>query len=63
MQWWVLIPVVSMLTGPAALYLMTRNKRRVVRAEERYEELARRYDELLDARESERRALPDRHDR
>lgn len=48
MPWWVLIPVVSMITGPATLYLMTRRKQRVDDLEERYEELSRRYTALLE---------------
>ncbi|MFG2603323.1 hypothetical protein ACGFT2_07225 [Streptomyces sp. NPDC048514] len=41
MAWWVLVPVVSMITGPVALYLITRRKRRIDDAGERYEELPR----------------------
>ncbi|WP_328321403.1 hypothetical protein [Streptomyces sp. NBC_00388] len=47
MQWWVLIPVVSMITGPAALYLMTRRKRRSEGSGE-HEELSRKYTALLE---------------
>jgi hypothetical protein len=28
MAWWALVPVVSMITGPLALYVMSRRKRR-----------------------------------
>ena len=51
MPWWVLIPVVSMITGPLTLYLMTRRKQREQRVdelEERYEELEDRYAALLE---------------
>ncbi|MFD8420821.1 hypothetical protein [Streptomyces sp. NPDC059668] len=48
MPWWALIPVVSMITGPVALYLMTRRKRRPEVADERYEELSRKYTALLE---------------
>ncbi|MET7288122.1 hypothetical protein [Streptomyces sp. NPDC005573] len=48
MAWWALVPVVSMITGPVALYVLSRRKRRTDEAEERYEELAHRYDELLE---------------
>ncbi|MFJ4603913.1 hypothetical protein [Streptomyces griseoluteus] len=46
MPWWALIPVVSMITGPAVLYILGRRKRDSD-ADERYEELSQRYDELL----------------
>ncbi|MEU3248454.1 MULTISPECIES: hypothetical protein [unclassified Streptomyces] len=48
MPWWGLIPVVSMITGPVALYLMTRSKRRPEVADDRYEELSRKYTALLE---------------
>ncbi|MFJ4920012.1 hypothetical protein [Streptomyces sp. NPDC088725] len=48
MQWWALIPVASMVTGLAALYLITRRKRRAEGADERYEELSRKYTALLE---------------
>ncbi|AJE44210.1 hypothetical protein [Streptomyces nodosus] len=48
MPWWAIVPVVSMITGPAALYILTRRKRRAEDAEERYEELSRRYTALLE---------------
>ncbi|MGW1725906.1 hypothetical protein ACWCQK_23570 [Streptomyces sp. NPDC002306] len=48
MPWWALIPVVSMITGPVALYLMTRRKRRPEVADERYDELSRKYTALLE---------------
>ncbi|MER7918789.1 MULTISPECIES: hypothetical protein [unclassified Streptomyces] len=48
MPWWALIPVVSMITGPLALYVMTRRKRDGDRADERYEELSRKYTALLE---------------
>ncbi|GAA2503811.1 hypothetical protein ACFYMX_30255 [Streptomyces griseofuscus] len=48
MPWWALIPVVSMVTGPLALYVMTRRKRAEDRADERYEELSRKYTALLE---------------
>ncbi|MEU3534883.1 MULTISPECIES: hypothetical protein [Streptomyces] len=48
MPWWALIPVVSMITGPLALYVMTRRKRAEDRADERYEELSRKYTALLE---------------
>ena len=48
MRWWALIPVVSMVTGPLALYVMTRRKRAEDRADERYEELSRKYTALLE---------------
>ncbi|MFV5993207.1 hypothetical protein ACNPQM_12340 [Streptomyces sp. NPDC056231] len=57
MPWWALIPVVSMITGPAALYIMTRRKRRVDGTDERYEELSRKYTALLE--ESTSGELPD----
>jgi len=37
--WWVLVPVVSMVAGPAALYVITWRKRRRMDDEERYEQL------------------------
>ncbi|MEU6279582.1 hypothetical protein [Streptomyces sp. NPDC047028] len=46
MSWWALIPVVSMITGPVVLYVLNRRKRDAD-ADERYEELSHRYDELL----------------
>ncbi|MEU1532018.1 hypothetical protein [Streptomyces fagopyri] len=48
MPWWALIPVVSMITGPVALYLMTRRKRRSGGTDERYEQLSRKYTALLE---------------
>ncbi|MGI5142525.1 MULTISPECIES: hypothetical protein [unclassified Streptomyces] len=48
MPWWALIPVVSMITGPAALYILTRRKRRVDGNEAQYEELSRKYTALLE---------------
>ncbi|MEU6815425.1 hypothetical protein [Streptomyces sp. NPDC046860] len=47
MPWWALIPVVSMITGPVALYVLSRRKRVSDDADERYEELSHKYDELL----------------
>ncbi|MFI8347814.1 hypothetical protein [Streptomyces sp. NPDC085596] len=48
MPWWALIPVVSMITGPVVLYILSRRKRDSDDdAEERYEELSHKYDELL----------------
>ncbi|MGW5046666.1 hypothetical protein [Streptomyces griseoluteus] len=46
MPWWALIPVVPMITGPVVLYILGRRKRDSD-ADERYEELSQRYDELL----------------
>ncbi|MDT0468115.1 hypothetical protein [Streptomyces gibsoniae] len=48
MAWWVLIPVVSMITGPIALYVMTRRKRDTNAGDERYKELSRKYTALLE---------------
>ncbi|MFF2654565.1 hypothetical protein [Streptomyces sp. NPDC058045] len=59
MEWWVLIPVVSMITGPTAMYFITRDKRREREAEERYQDLARRYEELL--ADTDPRELPRTH--
>ncbi|MEW2275208.1 hypothetical protein [Streptomyces griseofuscus] len=61
MPWWALIPVVSMVTGPLALYVMTRRKRAEDRADERYEELSRKYTALLE--ETTSGELPHRRDR
>ncbi|MEW2314422.1 hypothetical protein [Streptomyces bauhiniae] len=49
MPWWALIPVVSMITGPVVLYILSRRKRDSddPDADERYEELSHKYDELL----------------
>ncbi|GAA5004478.1 hypothetical protein [Streptomyces siamensis] len=44
MPWWALIPVVSMITGPVALYVMTRNKRR----NDDTGELSQKYTALLE---------------
>lgn len=46
MPWWALIPVVSMITGPVVLYVLSRRKRASDDDDERYEELSHRYDEL-----------------
>ncbi|MGW1158637.1 hypothetical protein ACWD5Q_08485 [Streptomyces sp. NPDC002513] len=48
MPWWALIPVVSMITGPLALFVMTRRKRNSDAADERYEELSQKYTALLE---------------
>ncbi|MFC9079841.1 hypothetical protein ACFTY7_23130 [Streptomyces sp. NPDC057062] len=48
MPWWALIPVVSMITGPAALYLLTRRKRQASGDEARCDELSRKYTALLE---------------
>jgi hypothetical protein len=48
MPWWALIPVVTMISGPVALYLVTRRKRRPDDVDERYEELSRKYTALLE---------------
>ncbi|WP_028801235.1 hypothetical protein [Streptomyces sp. 142MFCol3.1] len=48
MPWWALIPVVSMITGPVALYVMTRNRRRADDTDERYDELSQKYTALLE---------------
>ncbi|MYR92040.1 hypothetical protein GTY41_45815 [Streptomyces sp. SID685] len=61
MPWWALIPVVSMVTGPLALYVMTRRKHAEDRADERYEELSRKYTALLE--ETTSGELPHRRDR
>ncbi|NDK23892.1 hypothetical protein FSY75_05245 [Streptomyces sp. TR1341] len=61
MPWWALIPVVSMVTGPLALYAMTRRKRAEDRADERYEELSRKYTALLE--ETTSGELPNGRDR
>ncbi|CAL2069396.1 MULTISPECIES: hypothetical protein [Streptomyces] len=61
MPWWALIPVVSMVTGPLALYVMTRRKRAEDRADERYEELSRKYTALLE--ETTSGELPNGRDR
>jgi hypothetical protein len=47
MPWWALIPIVSMITGPAALYVVTRRRRDADEQDERFDELSRKYDELL----------------
>ncbi|MET7678349.1 hypothetical protein [Streptomyces seoulensis] len=47
MPWWALIPVVSMITGPVVLYVLSRRKRDSDDDVERYEELSHKYDELL----------------
>ncbi|MET8696720.1 hypothetical protein GT028_24510 [Streptomyces sp. SID2999] len=47
MPWWALIPVVSMITGPVVLYILSRRKRASDDDDERYEELSHKYDELL----------------
>ncbi|BDH05984.1 MULTISPECIES: hypothetical protein [Streptomyces] len=48
MPWWALIPVVSMITGPVVLYVLSRRKRDSADSDEaRYEELSHKYDELL----------------
>ena len=57
MPWWALIPIVSMITGPAALYVLTRRKRAEERADERYEELSEKYTALLE--ETVARELPE----
>ncbi|GHJ37003.1 hypothetical protein [Streptomyces sp. TS71-3] len=61
MPWWALVPVVSMITGPVALYVMTRGKHRKQGADERYEELSRKYTELLE--ESTSGELPNGRER
>ncbi|MDT0466642.1 hypothetical protein [Streptomyces gibsoniae] len=61
MPWWALIPVVSMITGPVALYVMSRRKRRVNDEQERYDELSRKYTALLE--ESTSGELPNGRDR
>ncbi|MEV7364772.1 hypothetical protein [Streptomyces sp. NPDC091299] len=48
MPWWALIPVVSMITGPAALYLPTRRKRQASGDDARYDQLSRKYTALLE---------------
>ncbi|MGW2071348.1 hypothetical protein ACWEQH_29870 [Streptomyces sp. NPDC004166] len=48
MPWWALIPVVSMITGPAALYLLTRRKRQASGGDARYDQLSRKYTALLE---------------
>ncbi|MEW2133033.1 hypothetical protein [Streptomyces sp. NPDC005435] len=52
MWWWVLVPVVSMITGPVVLYVLKSRKRADDDTEERYDELSRKYDELLEKTES-----------
>ncbi|MFJ4007449.1 hypothetical protein ACIPWL_28915 [Streptomyces sp. NPDC090023] len=47
MPWWALIPVVSMITGPVVLFVLSRRKRDSDDDEKRYEELSHKYDELL----------------
>ncbi|MFB7778562.1 hypothetical protein [Streptomyces bauhiniae] len=47
MPWWALIPVVSMITGPVVLYVLSRRKRDSEDGDERYAELSHKYDELL----------------
>ncbi|MFI9649365.1 hypothetical protein ACIHAA_24090 [Streptomyces sp. NPDC052040] len=61
MSWWPLIPVVSMITGPVALYLLTRRTRGTPDTDERYEELSRKYTALLE--ESTSGELPNGRDR
>ena len=61
MPWWPLIPVVSMITGPIALYVIARRKRLRDGADERYEELSRKYTALLE--ESTSGELPGGSDR
>jgi len=61
MPWWALIPVISMIIGPVTLYMITRRKRRLEDAEERYEELSRKYTALLE--ESRSGELPGGRDR
>ncbi|MEU3191989.1 hypothetical protein ABZ686_15405 [Streptomyces sp. NPDC006992] len=52
MPWWALIAIVWIVAGPAALYAMTRHRRRTDKAleeaDERYEELSRKYTALLE---------------
>jgi hypothetical protein len=48
MPWWALIPVVTTISGPVALYLVTRRKRRPDGVDERYEDLSRKYTALLE---------------
>ncbi|MER5600154.1 hypothetical protein [Streptomyces sp. NPDC002265] len=48
MPWWGLIPVLSMITGPVALYVMTRRKRGARATDERYDALSRKYTQLLE---------------
>ncbi|MET8811580.1 hypothetical protein ABZW47_06215 [Streptomyces sp. NPDC004549] len=62
MWWWALIPVVSMITGPAVLYILKRRKQTDDDTDERYDELSRKYDELLEKTESgEPPATGERH--
>ncbi|MFD8806898.1 hypothetical protein [Streptomyces sp. NPDC059597] len=62
MLWWALVPVVTMITGPVVLYVLSRRKRTDDDTEERYEELSRKYDELLEKTESAEPPAPgDRH--
>ncbi|MGW0087133.1 hypothetical protein [Streptomyces sp. NPDC003393] len=49
MPWWALFPVVLTISGPVALYVITRRKRRSDDADERYQELSRDYTALLGA--------------
>lgn len=48
MPWWGFIPVVSTITGPATLYLLSRRKRRKSDDQDRYDELSQKYTELLE---------------
>ncbi|MBV2353990.1 hypothetical protein KUM39_06375 [Streptomyces sp. J2-1] len=63
MPWWGFIPLISMVTGPAALYVLARRKRRDDQDErdsvdrERYDELSRKYTELLE--DTRRGELPE----
>lgn len=57
MQWWALIPVASTITGPAALYLLSRRKQGLSDTRGRYDELSRRYTTLLE--ETASGELPD----
>ncbi|MFS4095050.1 hypothetical protein [Streptomyces sp. AF1A] len=43
MPWWALYPVVLAISGPVALYAITRRKRRSDDADDRYQELAREH--------------------
>ncbi|MEV5986984.1 hypothetical protein AB0L85_18490 [Streptomyces sp. NPDC052051] len=61
MPWWPLIPVVSMIAGPIALYVLKRNKRRRDGPDERYDELSRKYTALLE--ESTSGELPNGRER
>ncbi|MDF4248809.1 MULTISPECIES: hypothetical protein [unclassified Streptomyces] len=52
MPWWALIAIAWIVAGPAALYAMTRHRRRtdqaLEEADSRYEELSRKYTALLE---------------